>query len=127
MPTDHSPIALRACAVEARAGELGLSLQVEDGAMLYRIDVPDFVVLQMLRTVHLRDASVLDGDVQVHPVAEWRVARLDEHGSAAVQLTDVRGVGGAFAFDLEELQAIHQVMGDLIERQAMARSGLRLN
>jgi len=45
---------------------------------------------------------------------EWRVARLDGRGHAAIQLTDARGIGGAFVFDAEELQAIHTVIGDLI-------------
>lgn len=58
--------------------------------------------------------GVADTEVMAHPVAEWRVARLDEPGYAAIQLTDARGIGGAFVFDAEELQAIHTVIGDLI-------------
>lgn len=53
-------------------------------------------------------------EVMAHPVAEWRVARLDGQGRAAIQLTDARGIGGAFVFDAEELQAIHTVIGDLV-------------
>lgn len=58
--------------------------------------------------------GVADTEVMAHPVAEWRVARLDGRGHAAIQLTDARGIGGAFVFDAEELQAIHTVIGDLI-------------
>lgn len=59
-------------------------------------------------------SGVADTEVMAHPVAEWRVARLDGQGRAAIQLTDARGIGGAFVFDAEELQAIHTVIGDLV-------------
>ena len=122
------------CAIEAQAGAHGLRLVVEDGAARYSIELPDFVVLQMLRTVgqrgaqsHTVDVPGQDADVLVHPVQEWRVAQLDEQGTAAIQLTDVRGIGGAYSFDLEELEALYLVIGDLMARVRSTSARLRFN
>lgn len=122
---DHAVTAIpvHSCAIEAHAGAQGLRLLLNDGASSYRIDLPDFVVLQLLRTVSQREATQLpmgmvgiEHGMKVAPVQEWRVAQLDEQGTAAIQLTDVRGIAGVYAFDLEELEALYLVIGDLMQR-----------
>ena len=125
LSNDHAVTAIpvHSCAIEAHAEAQGLRLLLNDGTSRYRIDLPDFVVLQLLRTVSQREASLLpmgmvglEHGMSVAPVQEWRVAQLDEQGNAAIQLTDARGIGGVYAFDLEELEALFLVIGDLMQR-----------
>jgi hypothetical protein len=50
---------------------------------------------------------------------EWQVCELSarREGGAALRVTDARGLEVAFAFDREELLALHAVIGDVVERQ----------
>lgn len=123
-------VAVHACAVHAREGAQGLRLFVDGGGTQFSIDLPDDVVRQVLRTVGQNDTHRMpqditehDAGVMVHPVSEWRVAPLDAFGMAAIQMTDVRGMGGAYAFCLDELEAIHNVIGDLVLRLQRAPAG----